>query len=486
MTASTADIPGANLDPQDWSRLRLQGHRMLDDIFDHMQGLRDGPLWRAPPDRGLSGPPSCLPREPSHLAEVHASFLRDVLPYSSGNAHPGFMGWVQGGGAPVGMLAEMLAAGLNINAGGRNHMGIEVEREVLGWTREMFGFPKTANGLFVTGASAANHIGVLVARTRALGSEVRRHGLRGARLTAYASTAAHGCLARAMEMTGLGADALRKVPVDAGHQIDIGALRAAIERDRALGCTPFLIVGNAGTVDIGATDDLAALADLAATENLHFHVDGAFGALGVLSPEIKPRLRGLDRADSLAFDWHKWGQAPYDAGFSLIRDGALLHATFAADAAYLQRAPRGLAAGDWWPCDFGPDLSRGFRALKVWFMLKTYGSAAIGHVVAHSCAMARLLAERVAAVPELELLAPVPMNIVNFGWRGNRGDERNAETVMALHEAGRVAPSLTEINGRKAIRAAFVNHRTDERDVAALIDGVRSLGFGDLIDRAAA
>lgn len=289
-----------------------------------------------------------------------------------------------------------------------------------------------------------------------------------------------------MEATGLGADALRKVPVDAGHQIDIGALRAAIERDRTLGCTPFLVVGNAGTVDIGATDDLEALADLVTMENLHFHVDGAFGALGVLSPKIKPRLCGLDRADSLAFNWHKWGQAPYDAGFFLVRDGALLHATFAADAAYLRRVPRGLAAGDWWPCDFGPDLSRRFRALKVWFMLKTYGSNAIGHVVAHSCAMARRPAERVAAVPELELLAPVPMNIVNFGWRGNRGNERNAETVMTLHEAGRVAPSLTEINGRRAIRAAFVNHRTDERDVAALIDGVRRLGFGGLIDRAAA
>ncbi len=485
MTTPSADVPNASLDPQDWTPLRLQGHRMLDDMFDHMQGLREGPLWRAPPDR-LSRPPSPLPREPSDLKQVHASFLRDVLPYSSGNAHPGFMGWVQGGGAPVGMLAEMLAAGLNINAGGRNHMGIEVEREVLDWTREMFGFPKAANGLFVTGASAANHIGVLVARTRALGPDVRRQGVRGTRLTGYASTATHGCVARAMEMTGLGADALRRVPVDAGHRIDIDALRAAIERDRALGCTPFLVVGNAGTVDIGATDDLEALADLAAMKGLHFHVDGAFGALAVLAPEIKPCLRGLDRADSLAFDWHKWGQVPYDAGCFLVRDGALLRATFAADAAYLQRAPRGLAAGEWWPCDFGPDLSRGFRALKVWFMLKTYGSAAIGQVVAHSCAMARLLADCVAATPELELLAPVPMNIVNFGWRGSGGDERNAETVMALHEAGRVAPSLTNIDGRRAIRAAFINHRTDARDVAALVDGVRRLGFGYFVDRAAA
>ena len=448
---------------------------MLDDMLDHLQGVRDQPLWRDPA-KARTAPSGSLPRHASPLAEVHDTFLREVLPFGSGNLHPGFMGWVQGGGSPVGMLAEMLAAGLNANVGGRNHMAVHIEREVLGWTREMFGFPEGSSGLFVTGASAANHIGVLCARTRALTAKVKTQGVGGSRLVAYASTATHGCVARAMQMAGIGSAGLRLVPTDAGHRIDLGALRFLIARDRATGEQPFLLIGNAGTVDIGATDDLEALADIAAFEGMHFHVDGAFGALGVLTPELRERLTGLCRADSLAFDWHKWGQAPYEAGYVLVRDGDLMRETFANDAAYLQREPRGLAGGDWWPCDYGPDLSRGFKALKVWFMLKTYGADAIGRVVSNSCALARALADRIEQSPELELCAPVAMNIVAFSYRSAEACSRNAEIVMALHEEGRVAPSLTTLAGRKVIRAAFVNHRTDRRDVEALLEGVKRLG----------
>ncbi|HEY3889772.1 MAG TPA: pyridoxal-dependent decarboxylase, partial [Caulobacteraceae bacterium] len=323
------------LDPSDWRAFRDQGHRMLDDLFDHLQTLRDQPVWRPIPPavrQRFHAPP---PTAPSPLAEAHASFMRDVLPYAGGNLHPGFMGWVQGAGTPVGMLAEMLAGGLNANLGGRDHMPIEVEREVIGWMRQLFGFPETASGLLVTGASMANFIGVLVARQRALGDAGRRQGAIGAPLTAYASTAAHGCVPRAMEMAGLGSDALRLVAVTAGQRIDVAALRQAIRADRRAGARPFLLIGNAGTVDTGAIDDLDALADLAEAEGLHFHVDGAFGALGVLAPELKPLLKGLDRADSLAFDFHKWGQVPYDAGCILVRDETLHRETFAADAAYL-------------------------------------------------------------------------------------------------------------------------------------------------------
>jgi glutamate/tyrosine decarboxylase-like PLP-dependent enzyme len=229
-------------------------------------------------------------------------------------------------------------------------------------------------------------------------------------------------------------------------------------------------------VDVGAIDDLPALADLAEGEGLHFHVDGAFGALAMLAPQLAPRLMGIERADSLGFDWHKWGQVPYDCGFLLVRDGALHRRTFAADAAYLQRAERGLAGGDWWPCDYGPDLSRGFRALKTWFTLKTYGADAIGRSIAGTVALAQELAARIAAEPELELLAPVPLNIVCFGYRSAEADRLNAEIVADLHEAGRVAPSLTTIGGRTAIRAAIVNHRTTTTDLEALVASVLGLG----------
>jgi len=196
----------------------------------------------------------------------------------------------------------------------------------------------------------------------------------------------------------------------------------------------------------------------------------------MLAPGLAPLLAGIERADSLAFDWHKWGQVPYDSGFLLVRDGAWLRRTFAADEAYLRRAERGLAGGDWWPCDYGPDLSRGFRALKTWFTLKTYGADAIGGVVARTVELARRLAELVSREPALELLGPAPLNIVCFGYRGADADRLNAEIVADLHEAGRVAPSLTTIGGRTAIRAAIVNHRTAIEDVEALVTSVLALG----------
>jgi aromatic-L-amino-acid/L-tryptophan decarboxylase len=387
---------------------------------------------------------------------------------------------VHGGGNPVGALAEMLAAGLNANLGGRDHMPIEVERQVAHWVRDLFGFPETATGLFVTGTSIANLIGVLVARTGALGKRVRQEGVgtSARRLVAYASSAAHRCIVQAMDLSGLGTDALHIVGTNRRHQIDLDALVAAIADDRRAGRVPFLIVGTAGTVDIGAIDDLAALASLARRERLRFHVDGAYGALGMLAPDIAPRLAGIERADSLAIDFHKWGQVPYDAGFVLVRDGALHRDTFALPAAYLRRETRGLAAGSPWPCDFGPDLSRGFRALKTWFTLKTYGVERIGAMIWRTCELAQYLRRRIQASSELELLAPVELNIVCFRYRGEDADRLNAEIVADLHESGIAAPSTTVLDGRVAIRAAIVNHRTQRRDIDALVKA--AIAFGDV------
>jgi len=266
------------------------------------------------------------------------------------------------------------------------------------------------------------------------------------------------------------------VPADHRHRIDLDALRARIAEDRYAGLQPFLVVGSAGTVDIGAIDDLDALALFCAEEHLWLHVDGAFGALGVLSPDVAPRLTGIERADSIAFDFHKWGQVPYDAGFLLVRDGEKHRATFASPAAYLRREARGLAAGSPWPCDFGPDLSRGFRALKTWFTLKTYGTNRLGAMISRTCAVARHLEERILAEPRLELAAPVELNIVCFRYRAVDSDAINNEIVADVQESGIAAPSTTVIDGRLAIRAAIVNHRTEERDVDALIAAVLKFG----------
>jgi aromatic-L-amino-acid decarboxylase len=464
------------LDPQDWDEVRALGHRMLDDMIDYTANIRDRPVWRPIPDNVRTRFRAELPRQASDLGDVYREFTDFIVPYATGNVHPGFMGWVHGGGSAVGMLAEMLAAGLNANLGGRDHIPVEVERQIVEWTRQMFGFPSEASGIFVTGTSMANLMAVLVARTTALGASVRRCGVEGASLTAYTSTAAHGCIAKAMDIAGFGSDALRSIQVDRFHRIDVAALRDRIVLDRQAGLNPFLVVGSAGTVDIGAIDDLVALSSLCREEGLWFHVDGAYGALGVLSEVLAPRLAGLANADSIALDFHKWGQVPYDAGFLIVRDGQRHRETFASPAAYLRRETRGLAAGSPWPCDLGPDLSRGFRALKTWFTLKTFGTERLGSVITRTCSLAGYLEARILAEPRLELLAPVQLNIVCFRYRAADANKVNGEIVIDIQESGIAAPSTTLLDGELAIRAAIVNHRTDTADIDALISAVLEFG----------
>jgi glutamate/tyrosine decarboxylase-like PLP-dependent enzyme len=478
MTASPEIWSRTTLDPLDWQRLRVQGHRMLDDMLDYLEHIRERPVWQAIPDDTRARFREKLPLKPTDLAAVHDEFKRYILPFSSGNVHPGFMGWVQGGGNAAAALAEMLAAGLNANLGGRDHMPIEVEKQVLQWVRELFRFPETAMGLFVTGTSMANLIAVLVARTAAVGVDVVRKGLGplSSRLTAYTSTAAHRSVTQSMNLCGLGSEALRLVPTNNSHQIDIALLEQAIARDRRADLTPFLIVGTAGTVDTGAIDDLTALAELARREKLWLHVDGAFAALGMLAPNIAPLLAGIERANSIAFDFHKWGQVPYDAGFILVRDGKLQMDTFASPAAYLRRETRGLAGGSHWPSDFGPDLSRGFRALKTWFTFKVFGSEQIGAAIWRTCELAQLLKNRIQKTPALELLAPVQLNIVCFRYRSQNADEVNARIVVDLHESGIAVPSTTIVNGCLAIRVAIVNHRTEPRDIEKLVSATVAFG----------
>ena len=260
MATEPFSISGGSLDPADWRSARAQGHRMLDDILDYIENIRERPVWQPIPDAERARFRDIVPTGPSDLAAVHDEFMRHILPYATGNTHPGFMGWVHGGGNVPGMLAEMLAAGLNANLGGRDHMPIEVERQITHWLRQLFEFPDTASGLFVTGTSMANLLGVLIARTRELGTDARRNGVAaaGKHLVAYTSAAAHGCISQAMDLSGLGTAALHVIPTNERHQIDIDALKATIAQDRSAGLTPFLVVGTAGAVDTGAIDDLAA------------------------------------------------------------------------------------------------------------------------------------------------------------------------------------------------------------------------------------
>jgi aromatic-L-amino-acid decarboxylase len=329
------------LDPADPAAFRAFAHRVLDNALDGFGTISAGPAWRPVPDAVKAALAHPVPRLPEALEDVYAEFRAHIEPFENGNRHPRFLGWVHGNGTPSGMLAEMLAATLNANLGGREHSAVYVERAVIAWSVEMFGFPATASGILTSGTSLANLIAVVVARRHALGDDVRVNGIHDRRLVAYASQGVHRCVPAAFDITGLGTAALRRIATGADHRIDIDRLRAAIAADRAAGLRPFMIVATAGTVDVGAIDDLETLADLCAAEELWLHVDGAFGALAVLNPEHRPLLRGIERADSLAFDFHKWLHVPYHAGCILIGDAAKHRGAFAAPAAYLTPRRRG-------------------------------------------------------------------------------------------------------------------------------------------------
>lgn len=489
---STA-IADLTFDPStdaEWSELATLGHRMLDDMFAHLGTLHEQPAWRAVPDDVAAAFNDSPPMQGMGTEAAYDDFCRQVLPYAGGNLHPRFFGWVRGNGTPYAMLAEMLAAGMNAHLAGFNQAPAHVEREVVSWFAQLLGFPG-ASGLFVTGGTMANTLGLAVARfdrARAMGRDVRRDGVQQwpgdsppAPLVFYGSTESHDWAVKAAEWLGLGDRAFRRVPVDSNYRIDMDALASQIIRDRAEGLQPFCVVGTAGTVNTGATDDLAAIADLCEREQLWFHVDGAFGALVALSPSLRPIVAGLERADSVGFDLHKWGSMPFDCGCVLIRDADTHHEAFRTSATYLSSASRGPAAGGAYFAERGLDLTRSFKALKVWMSLKADGVDKLARIIEQNVAQVQYLVTRIQSTPELELLAPAPLNIACFRYRvsGMSGTQLNAlneELLLRLQERGIAVPSSTLLGEAFALRVAHVNHRTKRADIDVLVDAVLAIG----------
>lgn len=480
---SSEHRPEATLDPEDWEAFRQVCYRAVDTMIERWAQVRERPVWQPVPEEVKAAlAAQGLPERGIGLEAAYEAFERLVLPYPTGNTHPRFMGWVHGSGTPAGALAEFLAGAVNANLGGREHAPVYVERQVIEWSRRLFGLPEGASGLLVSGTSMATLIGLACARQAHVPGDVRKAGLQGSPVTlvGYTSREAHSSVTKAFELLGLGRDHLRSLPVDAGFRLDVAALRAAVAADREAGLRPFCVVAAAGTVNTGAIDDLAAIAAFCREAGLWLHVDAAFGGLATLVPGLAPRLAGIEQADSLAFDFHKWLHVPYDAGCILVRDERAHRAAFALRPDYLAAAERGLAGGNPWFCEYGVDLSRGFRALKVWLTLLSLGLDRLGAAIARNCEDAAWLGERVAATPGLELLAPVSLNIVCFRYRDERMtpaelDALNAAVVADLHEAGIAAPSTTQIGGRLAIRVCLCNHRTERSDLEALVEGVLAL-----------
>jgi aromatic-L-amino-acid/L-tryptophan decarboxylase len=472
-----------SLDPADWEELRRLGHRMVDDMLRYLQTVNERPAWQPMSEAAVSALRQPLPESPQDMHAVYEDFLTLVLPFNKNNIHPRFWSWVEGGGTPFGMLADMLASGMNPNLAIGDHAPVYVENQVLDWCKEIFGFPTTAGGILTSGASMANITALVVARNQVLPAVIKQKGLLAApgQLLIYGSSETHNCLLKGAVVIGIGSDNFRQVAVDNDYRVRIDELEQMIRKDRDAGYLPFCIIGNAGTVNTGAIDDLAGLAAIARKENLWFHVDGAFGAVPKLLPEFNERLSGLESADSLSFDFHKWFYMNYEVGAVLIRDKTAYRDAFSSPASYLTSHERGLAGGPEPLSNYGMELSRGFRALKVWMLLKQNGIRKYEALVRRNITQAQYLATLITQNPGLELMAPVLLNIVCYRYNpGNLDDHTlnalNKELLQQIQEQGIATPSYTVLKGRYCIRVAITNHRSTNKDFQILVEASTRIG----------
>lgn len=473
------------LEPEEFRRL---GAMALDVAARQLETVAERPIQPVPPEevkaRLLNQP---LPGEGRSPEDILTFFERQIMPYSRGNGHPGFMGWVISPPAHMAVLAELLGAAMDTTCGGGHQSATYLEWCAIRWIKELLGYdPPDSHGLFVSGGSMANLTAIAAARHAAalrVGWDMRRDGMRGAPdFTLYASHEVHACVTKAVELMGLGSGAIRSIGTDNECRIDIEELRSTIERDVQNGSVPFCVIGSAGTVNTGAVDRLDALADLCEQNKLWFHVDGAYGAFGVVDPGRADLFRGMERADSLALDPHKWLSVPFDCGCVLVRDGQTLRDCFSLIPAVIRQVGVGdddLGA----PHEYSFQLSRSFRALKVWSTLSHVGTKAFRETVSRQNAMAADLAHVVEQADDLELLAPTSLSIVCFRYtppalaaEDERLNALNKEIVTLLQAEGRVYPSNTELDGCFAIRANIFHYAADRNDLDALLQGVRRHG----------
>ncbi|MBI3910202.1 MAG: hypothetical protein HY320_04630 [Armatimonadetes bacterium] len=483
-------FPIGDMPEEEFRRL---GYAAVDLMTEYLAGIRDRPAWQpVPDDVGASLIEEPVPEAGDAVDKLLDDFRRRILPYPYGNGHPRWWGYVAPSPTPVGILGQALATAIDANAWGGNQAATYVEMGVLDWLKDLLGYPRESGGLLVSGGSEANLTALAIARGGA-GWDVRRRGLtvpEARPLTVYASREVHSSIPKALELLGLGTESLRQVEVDEGYRMDVADLERRVAEDRAAGYLPLAVVASAGTVNTGAIDPLDRIAAVARRERLWFHVDGAYGGFAALSPALRARFAGMEQADSLVVDPHKWLYVPFAAGCVLVRDAAAMERTFATTPAYLHLPPDSPYAGPAFFSDRGLQLSREFQALKIWFSLRHHGRQAYAAAIEHDVQMAQHLSGLVEEAPDFELLAPVELSIVCFRYVpadlrviSEREDVRsylnalNERILSALQWDGTAFLSGTQLRGRTALRACILNFRSALEDARIMLDEVREIGL---------
>lgn len=470
------------LDTNDWNSLQVVSNEILMDMLEHHKQIRTKPVWQQPTQSVIDFFDKPLPTKSTPLHKIYSDVKAEIIPYTSGNNHPRFWGWVMGNGTPVGMLAEMIAAGLNVNMVGGFQSGSLVEKQVLNWLKQLMGYSNEASGVLVSGASMANFIGLSVALNSKANFDIGKEGLQNSKskFCFYASRETHNSIEKAIKLLGIGTDFLRLIDVNEKFEIDTAKLLNAIRKDRSEGLTPCCIVGNAGTVNTGAIDDLKELAQISESENIWFHVDGAIGAVLMMNENLRDKLNGVAKADSIAFDLHKWAHIQYEAGCCIVKNSRKHSNTFSIDSDYLEITKRGLSGGDDWFCDYAIELSRGFKALKVWMAFRESGIDKIGRLIEQNITQAKYLESLLEKEGNIEILAPTNLNIVCFRVNTPNVDEQtlnklNEEIVLRIQEGGKFLSSYTRIDGKYAIRVCITNHRTKSEDLFDFVNEVKKV-----------
>lgn len=461
------------------------GTLAADAVAEHRAMLRERPVFgKIGAQASLFDEP--LPEEGRPFDEVLAFAREHILPFPMGNSHPRFYGFINATADPVGITADYLAAAMNPNCWGGDHAAIHVERRVMAWIAELLGYPPEAEGILVSGGSMANFTALAAARRAMTPGNVREEGMAGnhrPRLTVYASDQVHSCVDKAVDLLGIGTNNLRKIPSDGQFRLPMDALARAVGEDRRAGAAPAIVVGSAGTVNTGAIDPLDEIADFCRREGLWFHTDGAYGAMARLAPGLAPLFAGLERADSIAADPHKWLYVPYEAGATLVREPGRLAATFRKFPEYLASDPESPFPGPAWFAERGVELSRGFKALKVWMGLKTHGRRGYAAAIENDVRLAQFLAAEVDRRPEFERLADSVLSIANFRYRppgrslsDEDLDRVNRRIVNRLVGDGSFFLAPTILKGRASLRVSITNFRTTEADLLLLLDECQRIG----------